>query len=78
MLSFLYELSWHLAAKWRGTRIWSDGRRTGKRDGGQKYYIEVLHKEGNGGDNIVVGWNGPGIATTTVIESSYLSPFTQN
>ena len=28
---------------------------------GQKYYIEVLQKEGTGGDNIAVGWQGPGI-----------------
>ncbi len=28
---------------------------------GQKYYIEVLQKEEVGGDNIAVGWQGPGI-----------------
>jgi hypothetical protein len=28
---------------------------------GQKYYIEVLQKEGTGGDNVAVGWQGPGI-----------------
>lgn len=41
---------------------------------GQRYYIEVLHKEGNGGDNIAVAWQGPGI-TQQVIAGSYLSPF---
>ena len=41
---------------------------------GQKYYIEVLHKEGTGGDNVAVAWQGPGIAQQ-VIAGSYLSPF---
>lgn len=40
----------------------------------QKYYIEVLHKEGSGGDNVAVAWQGPGI-TQQVIAGSYLSPF---
>jgi hypothetical protein len=42
---------------------------------GQKYYIEVLQKEGTGGDNVAVAWQGPGIAQA-VIAGSYLSPFT--
>jgi endoglucanase len=41
---------------------------------GQKYYIEVLHKEATGGDNVAVSWQGPGIAQT-VIGGSFLSPF---
>ncbi len=41
---------------------------------GQKYYIEVLHKEGSGGDNVAVAWQGPGI-TQQVIAGSYLSPY---
>ena len=43
---------------------------------GQKYYIEVLHKEGTGGDNVAVAWQGPGI-TQQVIAGSYISPFVQ-
>jgi xyloglucan-specific exo-beta-1,4-glucanase len=43
---------------------------------GQKYYIEVLHKEGGGGDNVAVAWQGPGISQQ-VIDGSYLSPFVQ-
>jgi hypothetical protein len=42
--------------------------------GGQKYYIEVLHKEYTGGDNIAVAWSGPGISQA-VIEGRYLSPW---
>jgi len=41
---------------------------------GQKYYIEVLHKEGGGGDNIAVAWSGPGISQQ-VIDGQYLSPW---
>lgn len=41
---------------------------------GQKYYIEVLHKEGSGGDNVSVAWQGPGIAQA-IIAGNYLSPF---
>jgi endoglucanase len=41
---------------------------------GQKYYIEVLHKEATGGDNFAVSWQGPGIAQT-VIGGNVLSPF---
>lgn len=38
------------------------------------YYVEVLHKEGFGGDNLAVAWKGPGISRQ-VIEGQYLSPF---
>jgi fibronectin type 3 domain-containing protein len=41
---------------------------------GQKYYIEVLHKEDSGNDNIAVAWEGPGIAQQ-VIYGIYLSPW---
>jgi hypothetical protein len=42
--------------------------------GGQSYYIEVLHKEGTGGDNIAVAWQGPGIIRQ-VITGAYLTPY---
>ncbi|HZG74217.1 MAG TPA: fibronectin type III domain-containing protein, partial [Paenibacillus sp.] len=42
---------------------------------GQSYYVEVLHKEGGGGDNVAVGWTGPGFPTITVIPGSFLSPY---
>jgi len=41
---------------------------------GQKYYIEVLHKDATGGDTVAVAWQGPGISQA-VIAGSYLSPF---
>jgi hypothetical protein len=44
-------------------------------EAGKKYYIEALHKEGSGGDNLAVGWTTPTNATITVIPGSVLSPF---
>mgnify|MGYP006280149149 CR=1 FL=1 len=40
---------------------------------GRKYYVEVLHKEDWGGDNIAVAWQGPGISRQ-IIDGSCLSP----
>jgi hypothetical protein len=45
---------------------------------GHKYYIEVLQKEGGGGDNAAVAWLGPGIATQQVIDGVFLSPYLFN
>jgi GH35 family endo-1,4-beta-xylanase len=42
---------------------------------GKKYYIEVLHKEDTGNDNIAVAWEGPGITPQQVIYGKYLSPW---
>jgi hypothetical protein len=42
---------------------------------GQRYYIEALHKEASGGDNLAVGWITPSSGTITVIPGSVLSPF---
>lgn len=43
---------------------------------GQTYYIEALHKEGGGYDNLAVAWDGPGF-NRQVIAGSYLTPFTR-
>ncbi|RYX83817.1 hypothetical protein EON83_12780 [bacterium] len=43
---------------------------------GQKYYFEILHKEGAGGDSIAVGWLKPGQSGTVpseVVPGSVLS-----
>ncbi|QHT70451.1 T9SS type A sorting domain-containing protein [Rhodocytophaga rosea] len=42
---------------------------------GKKYYIEALHKESTGGDNLAVGWQTPTQSTISVIPGSVLSPF---
>ncbi|CAN5851194.1 hypothetical protein BH10CHL1_BH10CHL1_25110 [soil metagenome] len=44
-------------------------------EAGQRYYIEALQKEADQKDNLSVAWQIPGGAPT-VIEGSYLSPFT--
>lgn len=43
---------------------------------GNKYYVEVLHKEGTGDDHVTVGWSKPGEGTTEpseVIPGAHLS-----
>ena len=45
---------------------------------GHKYYIEVLHKQGAGGNHVEVAWQGPGVATQQVIDGLYLSPWLYN
>ncbi len=45
---------------------------------GQRYYLEVRHKEGGGGDFIQVAWTGPGITTPAIIPGSALQPFDLN
>jgi hypothetical protein len=45
--------------------------------GGRKYYFEVVHKEGTGGDSVSVGWAKPGESKSLpsqVIPGSVLSP----
>lgn len=42
---------------------------------GQRYYIEVLHKEGVGGDNVAVGWQLPGGTLERPIPGNRLSPW---
>ena len=41
---------------------------------GQKYAIEVLHKESTGQDHLSVGWTKPGNSSIEVITGEYLSP----
>jgi hypothetical protein len=45
---------------------------------GQRYYMEVRHKEGAVTDFVQVAWTGPGITTPTVIPGSALQPFDLN
>ena len=44
---------------------------------GQAYYIEAKHKENTGGDNIAIGWEGPGIIRQA-ITGAYLTPYVIN
>ena len=45
---------------------------------GSKYYLEVLHKEGGGGDHVSVGWSGTGLSGTNVIAGTFLEPVDLN
>jgi hypothetical protein len=64
---------------WTQSREWT--KYTSQRSGsiylsqGVKYYIEALHKENAGGDNLAVGWIAPSSAAITVISGNYLIPF---
>ncbi|MHC4243645.1 MAG: LamG-like jellyroll fold domain-containing protein, partial [Planctomycetota bacterium] len=42
---------------------------------GNKYYIEAIWKEGSGGDQCQVAWQGPGIPAITIIPGANLSPY---
>lgn len=42
-------------------------------EAGKRYYIEVLHKQADGKDNLTVAWQPPG-GTRETIEGEYLSP----
>jgi hypothetical protein len=43
--------------------------------GGEKYYIMALWKEGGGGDHCQVAWQGSGVTTRMIIPGSNLSPY---
>ena len=42
---------------------------------GQKYYIQAIHKEGTGGDNVSVGWQMPGSTTIDPLPVRYVQPY---
>lgn len=46
--------------------------------GGQRYYLEILHKQGTGGDHVNLGWQIPGDAGLSVMVGDYLSPYQPN
>lgn len=41
---------------------------------GKRYYFELLHKEGVGGDHFAVAWEGPGFARSIVTSEYLYSP----
>ncbi|WP_271750568.1 fibronectin type III domain-containing protein [Cohnella sp. JJ-181] len=41
---------------------------------GQRYYVEVLHKEEGGGDHVAVGWKTPGASAFAVVDGAHLAP----
>jgi glucose/arabinose dehydrogenase/PKD repeat protein len=65
-------------SKWTGMQDWTryPEQASGfiKLEAGKKYYIEVVHKQGDGKDNLAVGWQIPG-RDISVIDGAYLSPW---
>ena len=68
--------------QWTGDREWAkfpDDQQSDQvtLEAGQKYYVDVLFKEGGGGDGVAVGWGGPGIGEgPEIISGEYISPVT--
>lgn len=67
---------------WAGSRDWnkyaSQKSAAITLTAGQRYYVEVLHKEGTGGDNVAVGWLKPGqtgTAPSEVVPGSALAQY---
>lgn len=61
-----------------GIDAWYNGNRVKTNielKAGQLYYIEVLHKEGGGGDHMSVAWQGPEMANKSRMSGEYLMPF---
>ncbi len=62
---------------WTGSREWTKNTEQKSKavslSAGKKYYIEALQKEGQGGDNLAVAWQGPSIVQQ-VIPGQFLSP----
>jgi hypothetical protein len=44
-------------------------------EGGKAYYISGIYKEGGGGDNLAVAWQGPDSPDRMIISGYYLTPF---
>ena len=61
---------------WTGKRQWdkhdSQTSEPVQLRAGHRYYIEILHKEGTGGDHVSVGWEGPALAFD-IVAGTFLS-----
>ncbi|BCX49009.1 peptidase M11 [Haloferula helveola] len=59
---------------WTGYQAWdsnsSQQSPTLALEADRAYYIEVLHKEGGGGDHVAVAWQGPGFSRTVLATPS--------
>ncbi|HEY0041748.1 MAG TPA: PA14 domain-containing protein, partial [Flavisolibacter sp.] len=64
---------------WTGLREWNKFSTQKSEpiflEAGKKYYIEALHKEGNGGDHLSVAWQLPNGSMEAPIAGIRLSPF---
>lgn len=69
-----YTLSWNNSREW--TKFASQKSRPITLQAGQKYYIEVLHKQGGGGGNLAVQWMLPGGTIESPIPGNRLAAYT--
>ena len=66
--------SWAPPREW--TRQPSQQSQSIRLEGGRRYYIEALHKQGSAGDYLAVAWQPPG-AQREIIPGRVLSPFSE-
>lgn len=71
------KIAWNFGAK--GYREWKDEANMKSAPiplaAGRRYYVEVLHKEGQGGDHVSVGWRLPDGTDERPIPGTRLSPW---
>ncbi|TXK44138.1 T9SS type A sorting domain-containing protein [Pontibacter qinzhouensis] len=65
--------SWTYARQW--TRYNAQQSEPIRLQAGRRYYMEALHKEGGGSDNLAVGWQLPGGSLERPIGGNRLSPY---
>ncbi|MHC4112420.1 MAG: LamG-like jellyroll fold domain-containing protein, partial [Planctomycetota bacterium] len=66
-----YHNDWSGYAEW--DKFGTQKSRTIPLVAGQKYYAEILFKEGGGGDHAEAGWEGPDSPSRSVINPDYLT-----
>jgi hypothetical protein len=68
-----------MVASWTSSREWT--KEAGQTSAaitlqaGQKYFIQALQKDGGGGDNLAVSWQGPGVAAQAIISAEYVDGY---
>ena len=63
---------------WTGSRDWDSMPEQMSEpvalEAGGKYYVSAIFKEGGGGDNVSVAWQGPDSPERAVVDGAFLSP----
>lgn len=70
-----YTLSWNNSREW--TKFASQKSKAIPLHAGQKYYLEVLHKQGGGGENLAVQWMLPDGTVESPIPGNRLAAYTE-
>ncbi|MHC4326445.1 MAG: PA14 domain-containing protein, partial [Planctomycetota bacterium] len=67
-----------IESDWAGPNTWGTGEEQSEPIplvAGNKYYIMAIWKEGTGGDQCQVAWQGPGVPELKIIPGGNLSPY---